>query len=62
MSIPAAPVSWNISKRSAHPTHARAKPATIHPMVPNTRTGGKSRWGSETWCSASALVSASVGK
>ena len=62
ITIPAAPVSWNISSRSPHPTKARANPATIQPIVPNTRISGNSLRESVTWWSASEFVRASVGK
>ena len=46
---------------ASRPSEPTARPATIQPMVPSTRTPGKSRSGAPMWRKESELLRASVG-
>ena len=46
---------------ASNPNVPTTSPATIQPIVPSTRTDGKSRLGLSMWRNDSELLSASVG-
>ena len=60
-SAEAAAATWNCSATASAPSVLMATPATIHPIVPSTRTPGNSLPGSFIWWKDSELVSDSVG-